>query len=124
MDLRLSYGDFAALFGGRWGDRLQVTVFPECYLSTPEVEECATGALVPSVNNVSADTLTFSTADAAQAVAEQVSAEPSPRVGSASSTAPVSARVTQTALASSGGGSVYVVGRVGQLRRDAACPGG
>ncbi|MDP3984892.1 MAG: RHS repeat-associated core domain-containing protein [Acidimicrobiia bacterium] len=56
---RVPYGTFASAFGGNWSERLTVTAYPNCYLTTPEVEACADGVVVPTAINPAAMTLDF-----------------------------------------------------------------
>lgn len=63
--IRVSYADFRYAFGGDWGSRLRVIAYPSCFVTTPEVAECSQGTLVPSVNDVVSQTVTFVTVDLA-----------------------------------------------------------
>ncbi len=65
--MRVSYGAFDQVFGGAWADRLQVIAYPECYLTTPDLDECSAGTMLPTTKNEGTKTLTFSTADAVAA---------------------------------------------------------
>ncbi|MFT3873834.1 MAG: RHS repeat-associated core domain-containing protein [Nocardioides sp.] len=76
VEVRLSYGGFASLFGGAWADRLVVTAYPACYLRTPELSECSVGVPVPAVNTFDADTLEFSTVDAQAAIEAAAATDP------------------------------------------------
>ncbi|WP_309235742.1 hypothetical protein, partial [Streptomyces sp. TRM64462] len=55
VDIELDYGQFEDLFGNEWSTRLKLTQLPECFLTTPELEECATPVDVPSTNDPSTD---------------------------------------------------------------------
>ncbi|OII65493.1 sugar-binding protein [Streptomyces sp. CC53] len=49
--LALDYTEFAELYGAHWADRLQLTRYPACFLTTPDVEGCSEPAEV-DVQNV------------------------------------------------------------------------
>ncbi len=58
----LDYTEFAELYGANWADRLQIVKFPECFLTTPDVEGCAeptevdtTNVVVPQETDVEGD---------------------------------------------------------------------
>ncbi|MEU7342471.1 polymorphic toxin-type HINT domain-containing protein [Streptomyces bacillaris] len=57
VDIELDYGKFEDLFGTAWSSRLRLTQLPECFLTTPELDECTTVVDVPSVNDPSNDTV-------------------------------------------------------------------
>lgn len=63
VQVRLSYADFRYAYGGDWGSRLQVWAYPSCFRTSPDLPECSQGILIPSVNDIATQTLTFSTAD-------------------------------------------------------------
>ncbi|MFI7366600.1 ricin-type beta-trefoil lectin domain protein [Streptomyces sp. NPDC050149] len=48
----LDYTEFAELYGANWADRLQLVKYPECFLSTPEVEGCSEPTEVDTTNEV------------------------------------------------------------------------
>ncbi|MCX5397482.1 polymorphic toxin-type HINT domain-containing protein [Streptomyces sp. NBC_00102] len=48
----IDYTDFAELYGANWADRLQLVKFPECFLTTPDVEGCAEPTEVDTTNVV------------------------------------------------------------------------
>ncbi|TQK52560.1 intein/RHS repeat-associated protein [Streptomyces sp. SLBN-118] len=57
VDVELDYGAFEDLYGNEWSSRLQLTQLPECFLTTPELEECTTSVDVPSENDPSSETI-------------------------------------------------------------------
>ncbi|MEO7629269.1 MAG: hypothetical protein ABIS91_23615, partial [Nocardioides sp.] len=63
VEVRVDYSDFAQAFGGGWSERLAVSAYPACYAATPEVEECAQGVAVDSVNDETRQVVWFSTTD-------------------------------------------------------------
>ncbi|MGK2887188.1 MAG: hypothetical protein ACSLE8_20865, partial [Rhodococcus sp. (in: high G+C Gram-positive bacteria)] len=63
VEVSVDYSGFSSLYGGDYGGRLRVMAYPACFADTPEVEECADGVPVPSVNDTAEQTVTFSTAD-------------------------------------------------------------
>ncbi len=76
VEVALDYSDFAYLFGGGWADRLQVTAYPDCYLTTPEVDGCSDGLVIPSVNDPATGTLAFTSVDLAGDAAVDVEGVP------------------------------------------------
>ncbi|MFJ5829555.1 ricin-type beta-trefoil lectin domain protein [Streptomyces sp. NPDC093089] len=58
IDVELDYRKFADLFGTEWVSRLRMVQLPECFLETPDLDECSTPIDVPSVNDAGADTVT------------------------------------------------------------------
>ncbi|MFE0276314.1 polymorphic toxin-type HINT domain-containing protein [Streptomyces sp. NPDC058992] len=74
VDVELDYGRFEDLFGTEWSSRLKLTQLPECFLTTPELEECATPVDVPSENDPSAGTVR-ATVDPAASQAQGLSAQ-------------------------------------------------
>ncbi|WP_254705842.1 polymorphic toxin-type HINT domain-containing protein [Streptomyces vilmorinianum] len=57
VDVELDYGTFEDLYGTEWASRLELTQLPECFLTTPELEECATPVEVPSTNDPATGTV-------------------------------------------------------------------
>jgi hypothetical protein len=56
----LDYSEFAGLWGGGWADRLTVSVLPDCFATTPDVEECRLPvAVTDQVNKVATDRLSW-----------------------------------------------------------------
>lgn len=51
VSVRLDYQGFAAAFGGDFGARLGLSVFPECVVTTPERPECRVGTPLPTTND-------------------------------------------------------------------------
>ncbi|MFD1830390.1 polymorphic toxin-type HINT domain-containing protein [Streptomyces desertarenae] len=57
VDVALDYSRFEDLYGTEWATRLKLEQLPECFLTTPELEECTTPVEVPSTNDPSTDTV-------------------------------------------------------------------
>ncbi|MFE4591878.1 ricin-type beta-trefoil lectin domain protein [Streptomyces laurentii] len=57
VDLELDYSRFQDLYGTAWATRLKLVQLPECFLQTPELEECSTPLDVPSTNDPVARTI-------------------------------------------------------------------
>ncbi|MEU9704815.1 polymorphic toxin-type HINT domain-containing protein [Streptomyces sp. NPDC047981] len=74
LDVELNYGTFEDLYGTEWASRLQFVQLPECFLTTPELDECSTPVDVPSVNDAETDTVR-ATIDPAAGQAEGLSAQ-------------------------------------------------
>lgn len=148
VELRVSYADFRYAFGGDWGSRLRVMAYPACYVTTPEEPGCSRGVVVPSVNDVGTETVTFSTADldavpfevpvdGDEAVGPSPSAEPSGEPSPSSSQTPTeeqngagrpapgaAVNALAPAATGSGGGTVYAMSAspAGQVGNFAAQP--
>ncbi|WP_340558756.1 polymorphic toxin-type HINT domain-containing protein [Streptomyces sp. GSL17-111] len=74
VDVELDYSAFEDLYGTEWASRLEIDQLPECFLTTPELPECATPVDVPSSNDAGADTVR-ATVDPAQAQASGLSTQ-------------------------------------------------
>ncbi|MGW7306320.1 ricin-type beta-trefoil lectin domain protein [Streptomyces sp. NPDC054835] len=57
VDLELDYSRFQDLYGTEWATRLKLIQLPECFLSTPDLDECNTPVDVPSTNDPVAKTI-------------------------------------------------------------------
>ncbi|WP_037826368.1 hypothetical protein, partial [Streptomyces sp. NRRL S-1896] len=57
VDVELDYGRFEDLFGTEWSSRLKLTQLPECFLTTPELEECGTPITIPTSNDPATGTV-------------------------------------------------------------------
>ncbi|MET9374388.1 polymorphic toxin-type HINT domain-containing protein [Streptomyces sp. NPDC002992] len=57
VDVVLDYGKFEDLFGTEWSSRLRLQQLPECFLTSPELEECTTPVDVLSTNDPATDTV-------------------------------------------------------------------
>ncbi|NXY96974.1 ricin-type beta-trefoil lectin domain protein [Streptomyces sp. BR123] len=57
VDVQLDYKQFKDLFGTEWSSRLELKMFPECFLSTPDLPECSTAQAVPSTNDPATGTV-------------------------------------------------------------------
>ncbi|MEH0419490.1 ricin-type beta-trefoil lectin domain protein [Streptomyces sp. B21-083] len=58
ISVQLSYKTFENLYGADWASRLHFVQFPECYLSTPDVEECQAYTELDTDNDTSTKTIT------------------------------------------------------------------
>ncbi|WP_244224048.1 polymorphic toxin-type HINT domain-containing protein [Streptomyces tirandamycinicus] len=74
VDVELDYGAFEDLYGTEWSSRLRLTQLPECFLTTPELEECTTAVVVPSENDPSTETVR-ATVDPAASQAQGLSTQ-------------------------------------------------
>ncbi|GHA88326.1 hypothetical protein GCM10010305_34930 [Streptomyces termitum] len=74
VDVELDYSKFEDLFGTEWSSRLQLQQLPECFLTTPELEECATPVSVPTTNDPATDTVR-ATVDPASSQVQGLSAQ-------------------------------------------------
>ena len=57
VDVQLDYKKFKDLYGTEWASRLQLKQLPECFLSTPDLPECATVKDIPSTNDPATGTV-------------------------------------------------------------------
>ncbi|MTE20612.1 hypothetical protein F0L17_16150 [Streptomyces sp. TRM43335] len=74
VDVALDYSTFEDLYGTEWATRLKLEQLPECFLTTPELEECTTPVEVPSANDPGTDTVR-ATIDPAAAQASGLSTQ-------------------------------------------------
>ncbi|HET6354597.1 RHS repeat-associated core domain-containing protein [Streptomyces sp.] len=58
ISVQLDYKKYQNLYGADWASRLSFVQFPECYLSTPDLEECRTYTELETVNDTSTKTIT------------------------------------------------------------------
>nr|WP_233518262.1 RHS repeat-associated core domain-containing protein [Streptomyces corynorhini] len=58
VSVRFDYEKFKNLYGADWASRLRLVQFPECYLTTPDVEECQAYEELESVNDTGSGTVT------------------------------------------------------------------
>ncbi|WP_158711610.1 ricin-type beta-trefoil lectin domain protein [Streptomyces xylophagus] len=56
--LQVDYTDFKNYFGAQWSDRLQLVRYPECFLTDPNDEACATPEPLDNSADLRADTTT------------------------------------------------------------------
>ncbi|MFE1547783.1 RHS repeat domain-containing protein [Streptomyces sp. NPDC058718] len=98
VDVRLDYSAFKNLYGADWASRLKFVQFPDCYLSTPELEECQAYTDLATENDTDSETAT-ATIDAA------ASAE-APAAGG------VSTQLMSTAVAADPAGDKAAIGVV------------
>ncbi|MDT9683495.1 RHS repeat-associated core domain-containing protein [Streptomyces sp. TRM76323] len=101
VSVQLDYAKYQNLYGADWASRLSFVQFPECYLTTPDLEECRTYTELETANDTTTRTLTATVDTAADGTVTPVSA---PRV-----TAPGSG-VFQAAYRPSGARQVAAAG--------------
>jgi RHS repeat-associated protein len=88
---RVDYSGFAKAYGGDFGARLQLWAYPGCAVSTPLVEACTQGTLVPADND-----------EAGQSLTAAVAVDPAPAAASSDASAAPSATPPVAADGSSG----------------------
>ncbi|MFE4382600.1 ricin-type beta-trefoil lectin domain protein [Streptomyces cyaneofuscatus] len=81
VSVQLDYRAYQNLYGADWASRLSFVQFPECYLSTPELEECRTYDELETVNDTSGKTITATVDPAAGGTATEAAAPRSPSAG-------------------------------------------
>ncbi|MCH0561681.1 ricin-type beta-trefoil lectin domain protein [Streptomyces sp. MUM 2J] len=74
VDVQLDYGKFEDLYGTEWASRLQLVQLPECFLTAPEQDGCATPTEVPTENDPGTETVR-ATVDPATAQTEGLTAQ-------------------------------------------------
>ncbi|MFF5142274.1 ricin-type beta-trefoil lectin domain protein [Streptomyces sp. NPDC013157] len=105
VSVQLSYQKFENLYGADWASRLQFVQFPECYLTTPDVEECQQYTELDTANDPHAKTVTATVDTAADGTVSQAAASGTGFAGSGV----VQASYAQPAAAS---GDSAVIGAV------------
>jgi RHS repeat-associated protein len=58
VSVKLDYARFKNLYGADWASRLRFVQFPECYLTTPDVEACQEYEELETVNDTKAQSIT------------------------------------------------------------------
>lgn len=108
--VQLDYKAYQNYYGADWASRLRFVQFPECYLTTPEVEACRAYEELETANDTTAKAITATVDTAADGTVTPVSAPyPAPSAGSgAVQAAYVRAAATPVAT----GGDRAVIGAV------------
>ncbi|WP_228447325.1 polymorphic toxin-type HINT domain-containing protein [Streptomyces paludis] len=109
VSVRFDYKKFKNLYGADWASRLRLVQFPECYLTTPDVEECQEYEELESVNNTLDGTVTATVDPAAEGLAAPVSA-PLSASDSRPTVQQAAYRGTTNTVAAAAGGSTAVLG--------------
>ncbi|NEA64611.1 ricin-type beta-trefoil lectin domain protein [Streptomyces sp. SID12488] len=78
ISVQLSYKTFENLYGADWASRLHFVQFPECYLSTPDLEECQAYTELDTDNDTSAKTITATVDTAADGTVSSSAASAAP----------------------------------------------
>ncbi|MQY16239.1 hypothetical protein SRB5_64370 [Streptomyces sp. RB5] len=68
ISVELSYQTYENYYGADWASRLEFVQFPECYLTTPDLEECRTYTELETVNDPQAKAVTATVDTAADGV--------------------------------------------------------
>ncbi|MFD8965390.1 polymorphic toxin-type HINT domain-containing protein [Streptomyces sp. NPDC059568] len=58
VSVQLDYKNYQNLYGADWASRLRFVQFPECYVSTPDVEGCRTYEELETTNDTDTKTIT------------------------------------------------------------------
>ncbi|MFJ2647062.1 RHS repeat domain-containing protein [Streptomyces sp. NPDC087420] len=78
VSVELDYKTYQNLYGADWASRLRFVQFPECYVTTPDVEECRTYQELETANNTGSKTITATVDTAADGTVTPVLAPPAP----------------------------------------------
>ncbi|MFF3379928.1 polymorphic toxin-type HINT domain-containing protein [Streptomyces sp. NPDC002680] len=108
LSVKLDYTKFRNLYGADWASRLRFVQFPECYLTTPDVEACQEYEELDTANDTKAQSITATVDTAADGTVTQAAAEDTRADGP--SIAQVSYRTSATQVAT--GGDTAVIGAV------------
>ncbi|WP_369148659.1 RHS repeat-associated core domain-containing protein [Streptomyces sp. R44] len=76
--VQLDYAAYQNLYGADWASRLRLVQFPECYLTTPDVEECQAYEELETVNDPVTKSVTATVDTAADGTVAPVSAPAAP----------------------------------------------
>ncbi|WP_322110722.1 hypothetical protein [Streptomyces atratus] len=106
--VELDYKAYQNLYGADWASRLRFVQFPECYLDTPDLEECRTYEELGTVNDTDAKTITATVDTAADGTVTPASAP----LAKKPSTAMQASYVRSATAAAAAGGDKAVVGAV------------
>ncbi|WP_405583393.1 polymorphic toxin-type HINT domain-containing protein [Streptomyces sp. NBC_01092] len=74
ISVRLDYTGFKNLYGADWASRLRFVQFPECYLTSPDVEACQEYEELETVNDAKAESITATVDPAADGTVTPASA--------------------------------------------------
>ncbi|MFI6617766.1 ricin-type beta-trefoil lectin domain protein [Streptomyces sp. NPDC050528] len=110
ISVQLSYKTYENLYGADWASRLEFVQFPECYLTTPDLEECQAYTELETVNDPGSKTVTATvdtTADGTVTSASTSSASGSSGILQASYVHPAAATGDKAVVGAvdSGGGA-------------------
>ncbi|MEV8389269.1 polymorphic toxin-type HINT domain-containing protein [Streptomyces sp. NPDC056650] len=75
VSVQFDYKKFKNLYGADWASRLRFVQFPECYLTTPGLEECQAYEELETVNDSGTGTVTATVDPAANGTATPASAQ-------------------------------------------------
>ncbi|GHH86358.1 polymorphic toxin-type HINT domain-containing protein [Streptomyces capitiformicae] len=74
ISVKLDYAKFKNLYGADWASRLRFVQFPECYLTTPDVEACQEYEELETVNDTKTQSITATVDTAADGTVTPASA--------------------------------------------------
>ncbi|MDX2822556.1 polymorphic toxin-type HINT domain-containing protein [Streptomyces ipomoeae] len=110
ISVKLDYAEFKNLYGADWASRLRFVQFPECYLTTPDVEACQEYEELETTNDTKTQSITATVDTAADGtVTPAAAAEVAESDGSSIAQA---AFRTSTATPVAATGDTAVVGAV------------
>lgn len=98
ISVKLDYARFKNLYGADWASRLHFVQFPECYLTTPEVEACQEYEELETANDTKAQSITATVDTTADGTVSQASA-PAASADAGSSVVQAAYRTSTTASA-------------------------
>ncbi|MDG5803256.1 polymorphic toxin-type HINT domain-containing protein [Streptomyces ossamyceticus] len=75
ISVKLDYAKFRNLYGADWASRLRFVQFPECYLTTPDVEACQEYEELETTNDPQAQSITATVDTAADGTVTPASAK-------------------------------------------------
>ncbi|MEV6383579.1 polymorphic toxin-type HINT domain-containing protein [Streptomyces sp. NPDC051773] len=93
--VKLDYAKFKNLYGADWASRLRFVQFPECYLTTPDVEACQEYEELETTNDIETQSITATVDTAADGTVTPASAKTTSSDGPS---------ITQAAYRTSGAG--------------------
>ena len=108
ISVELDYTEFKNLYGADWASRLRFVQFPECYLTTPDVEACQEYEELETVNDTKTQSITATVDTAADGTVTPASANIASSNGS--SVAQATYRTSATSVAAVG--DTAVIGAV------------
>ncbi|WP_079052314.1 polymorphic toxin type 43 domain-containing protein [Streptomyces regalis] len=108
ISVKLDYAKFKNLYGADWASRLRFVQFPECYLTTPDVEACQVYEELETTNDTKTQSITATVDTAADGTVTPASAKATEADGP--SIAQAAFRTSATPVAATG--DTAVVGAV------------
>nr|WP_202425929.1 polymorphic toxin-type HINT domain-containing protein [Streptomyces sp. HUCO-GS316] len=108
VSLKLDYSKFKSLYGADWASRLRFVQFPDCYLTTPDIEACQTYEELETTNDTASKSLTTTVDPAADDTVTPASTTPATPTNSGVVQAAYRKSTAAAPIAAAGSGTAVV----------------